>query len=654
VNSPLRLLQVAWAASWVEDWLLPVAVGIYAFGIGGASAAGIAGVVRMLPSAVAAPVLGLLVDRWPRRRVLALAFVVQAGACAAMAAAFWLGASLSVLYVFLAIEGFVSVLIQPATSALVPWIARTPAELYAANTSLSVLRSAGIFIGPLLAAAVLATTDAGTAFALGGAFMLLSFVLTLRMRVNVPAAVAPSVKKSWVHELSAGFRALAADPSATWIAVLLSSVQGVLRGIFSVLSVVVAVELLGVPRSSAGYLQAAAGLGGVIAGVVLARRLETGSLAAAFTFGVVLRTAPFALIAVAPMLLPAMAFMALTGVGNTTMVTGGLSLLQRLVPNEVTGRALGAVGMATTLGVAAGSAVAPAALAVTSPRAVLIGIGVLWPLLALAGWWTTRGAEARVAASNAEIALLRAVPFLAPLPLVALETCARFLVRQRVPAGKTIVQQGENGDRFYLLVRGRASASIDGQQVNTIEQGGWFGEIALVHDVGRTATVRMLEDGEIAFLLRPHFLEALTVDAAASELAATVWEGERLGMPAEPSPDVSPGELLARLPLLARAPREEVAALAARAREVEIGAREEVYAQGAPADDMYVVIEGRVDIVTNSQVVAEIGRGGWFGELALLHDEPRRSTVRASVPSVLLRVDGPGFVRLAKNDALTI
>src|SRR5262249_11997742 len=230
------------------------------------------------------------------------------------------------------------------------------------------------------------------------------------------------------------------------------------------------------------------------------------------------------------------------------------------------------------------------------------------------------------------------------------ETCARFLVRQRVPAGKTIVRQGENGDRFYLLVRGRASASIDGQQVNTIEQGGWFGEIALVHDVARTATVRMLEDGEIAFLLRPHFLEALTVDAAASELAATVWEGERLGMPAEPSPDVSPGELLARLPLLARAPREEVAALAARAREGEIGAGEEAYAQGAPADDMYVVIEGRVDIVTNSQVVAEIGRGGWFGELALLHDEPRRSTVRASVPSVLLRVDGPGFVRLAKND----
>lgn len=79
----------------------------------------------------------------------------------------------------------------------------------------------------------------------------------------------------------------------------------------------------------------------------------------------------------------------------------------------------------------------------------------------------------------------------------------------------------------------------------------------------------------------------------------------------------------------------------------------ELYAQGVPADDLYVVIDGLVEVITDGRKVAEIGRGGWFGELAILHREPRRSTVRTAASSVFRR-GGPSFVRLAEEEQSTV
>jgi MFS family permease len=179
----MRLLQVAWTASWIEDYLVPIAMSVYAYNRGGAAAAGLAGVARMLPSTIAAPALGVLVDRWRRERVLLLAFVVQAGACVAMAVAISVSAPLAVLLILLGVEGLVSVLIAPATSALLPWLAGSPAELTAANAALAMGRAFGLFLGPLLAGVLIATVDAGAAFVAGSMLMALSTVLASRLCV---------------------------------------------------------------------------------------------------------------------------------------------------------------------------------------------------------------------------------------------------------------------------------------------------------------------------------------------------------------------------------------------------------------------------------------------------------------------------------------
>jgi len=654
-NRQLRLLHASWTASWIEDWLVPVAMTIYAYSRGGAVAAGLVGVARMLPATVGAPVLGVLVDRWRREVVLRVAYGVQAAACLAMAAAYWAGMPLVVLFVLLGVEGFVSVLIQPAVTALVPWLTRSPLELTATNAGLSIGRAAGICIGPLLAGTLTETVGAGSALAVGGLLMSASTVLALALRVPAGGRTESAPRRaagSFAHEMSVGFRALVSDRAAGSIAALLASVQGLLRGLFSVLAVVASIRLLGLGGSGAGYLLAATGFGGVLAGIALLRRPGlSGRLADMFAGGVVLRTAPFALVAVLASPVPALALMVIYGIGNTAMTTGGYTLLQRLIPNSQLGRALAAIGMLTTLGIVGGAALAAPLLHVASVSALLIAMGVLWPLAAAACWPLARRAEGRAVAHDAEIELLRRIPFMALLPLTALEGCAAFVRRQGARTGEVVIRQGEVGDRLYLLLEGSAVVSIDSREIRRLASGAWFGEVALLRNSARTATVTMTSDGGLACLERHHFLRALSCNADAEQSALSTLgdlvgiDDEAAGTPPRPERPVERDTslALAKLPLLAKAPASVVSDLVKHTAQIEAAAGDVVFSEGDAADAVYVVLSGTLTISIDSEDVREIAAGDWFGDLAVLRRSNRTATVRGSTPAVLLAIEAGPF-----------
>ena len=634
---------------------MPVAMSIYAYSRGGAAAAGLAGVVRMLPSAAGAPALGVLVDRWRREVVLRVAYGVQAAACLAMAAAYSAGMPLVVLFVLLAVEGFVSVLIQPAVTALVPWLARSPLELTAANAGLSVGRAAGICIGPLLAGTLTETVGAGSALAAGGLLMSASTLFALGLRVPAGARTGPAPRRgagSFAHEMTVGFRALVSDRGAGSIAALLASAQGLLRGLFSVLAVVASIRLLGLGGSGAGYLLAATGFGGVLAGIALLLRPGlSGRLADTFAGGIVLRTAPLAFVAVLASPVPALALMVIYGVGNTAMTTGGYTLLQRLIPNSQLGRALGAMGMLTTLGIAGGAALAAPLLGVASVSALLIAIGVLWPLAAVACWPLARRAERRAVAHDAEIELLRRIPFMTLLPLTALEGCAAFVRRQDARVGEVVIRKGEVGDRLYLLLEGSAVVSIDGREIRRLAPGAWFGEVALLRDSARTATVTMTSDAGLAFLERHHFLRALSCNADAEQSALGTLS-DLVGIDDEaavtpPRPE-RPAErdtsfTLSKLPLLAKAPASVVSDLVKHTTQIEAAAGEVVVSEGDAADAVYVVLSGTLTVSIEGEDVREIAAGDWFGDLAVLRRSNRTATVRGSTPAALLAIQAGAF-----------
>jgi CRP-like cAMP-binding protein len=109
-----------------------------------------------------------------------------------------------------------------------------------------------------------------------------------------------------------------------------------------------------------------------------------------------------------------------------------------------------------------------------------------------------------------QLSLLARIPMFAPLSRVDLERLARQLDRIETPAGTDVIRQGDIGDRFYVADAGEFEVVIDGERVNTLSEGDFFGEIALLHDVPRTATVRARTDGAVWALDQEEFLATLT------------------------------------------------------------------------------------------------------------------------------------------------
>jgi len=109
-----------------------------------------------------------------------------------------------------------------------------------------------------------------------------------------------------------------------------------------------------------------------------------------------------------------------------------------------------------------------------------------------------------------QLQLLTAIPMFAPLPHIDLERIGRQLDRIETPAGTELIRQGDVGDRFYVVDAGTFEIVRDGARIDTAEEGGYFGEIALLHDVPRTATVRAIADGAVWALDQEEFLATIT------------------------------------------------------------------------------------------------------------------------------------------------
>jgi hypothetical protein len=119
-----------------------------------------------------------------------------------------------------------------------------------------------------------------------------------------------------------------------------------------------------------------------------------------------------------------------------------------------------------------------------------VAAGVLAPAGVLACWRALRVLDHRMRARDVDVALLQRIAMLRPLPQVTIEQLAARLTRVQLPAGASVLEQGDEGDDFYVIERGRAEVVLDGQSIRALGPGECFGEIALVRDCARTASVR--------------------------------------------------------------------------------------------------------------------------------------------------------------------
>jgi hypothetical protein len=255
-------------------------------------------------------------------------------------------------------------------------------------------------------------------------------------------------------------------------------------------------------------------------------------LAAALGVALVFWGVPIALVAPRPYLPVAVFLLAVVGAANSIEDVAGFTLLQRTVPDAVLNRVLGIVWGSVMGAVALGSIVAPALVSALGPRAAFGAVGAILPLVTLLSWHRLRAIDRRLVAPTAELEVLSEVPLFEPLSLVAKEHLATRLQRVHVDPGVVVVRAGETGDRFYVV--GDGELEITNGARGTARSGDFFGEIALLRDVPRTATVRATTPSELYALDRDDFLSALTHSAvrAAGEAVAD----ERLSSPAAPVP----------------------------------------------------------------------------------------------------------------------
>ena len=528
ITSPaLRRVELSWAASITAYWAFIIALAVYAYDQGGAKAVGLVGVIRVLPAFVAAPFAGVLGDRYRRDLLLVILSFIRAGFMAATAAVLFAGGPTWLVYALSAGVALMASTVRPMQSALLPQLAKTPEELTAANLVLTTVESSGIFLGPAIGGLLLAGTNAETVFAAAAA----AFVVASLLLVGLDAGEQPErqAEGGFFGEFFGGFRAIAGDHNLALI-VTLYGIQTLVAGALNVLIVVASLELLDLGESGVGFLNSAVGIGGLLGALAAFALIGRQRLASDFALGLVLWGIPIALIGIFPQPPIALILLAVVGIGNTVVDVAALTLLQRVVPDEVLTRVFGVVQSVFIGTVGLGAILAPLAIAAVGIRWALIITGTLLPLSAGLTWRRIKALDADVIAPTREIELLHSIPIFKPLPAPALDQLASSLVAVTATAGTEVIRMGDHGDRFYILTSGEVEVVSDGQDASTLGPGDYFGEIALLRDVPRTATVRAKTDLQLYALERDEFLSAVTGHAASAEAADAVVASRLAGL----------------------------------------------------------------------------------------------------------------------------
>jgi len=522
-NRPLALAELAFLTFNTAEAAAWVAILVYAFSRGGTSAAGVVGLLLLLPGAVFAPIAAALGDRYRRERVLLLGYVAQAVTVGATAIAMF--ADLTALVYGIAVFAMAAFTVtRPAHHSLLPRLARTPEELMAANSVSSLAEGLGVTVGAALVAALLAVSGPGLVYAtMAGA---LAVGALLALGISAEGHVQPEGRLRPLALVAAAFegvKVILRTPGSRLL-VGLAGVVTLVWGIYDVLIVTVAIERLGTGDSGTGTLYTAMGIGGLLgaAGTVAIagrRRLAVPFVVLSIALGLAI-----ALTGLPEEVAAALVVVGATGASVTALDVVGRTLLQRVTPDVVLTRVFGTVEALWMAGVGVGSALAAVLVGAVGLQGAFVVTGASLPLLTLASMRGLRRLDLAAVVPERQLALLRRIPMFLPLAPSDLERVAGQLELIEVPEGMVLIRQGDVGDRFYVIDSGTFEVLADGRLVNELTEADHFGEIALLHDVPRTATVRARSDGSVWALDREEFLATITgmpqAVAAAEQISA--------------------------------------------------------------------------------------------------------------------------------------
>jgi MFS family permease len=507
--SDRRLLRVlaAFGLFAVVEYGVWFAVILYAYDVGGVGLAGLVGVAQLVPAALLAPALGSLGDRLPRGAALCGAYAVEAALLALVAALLQAEAPVALVVTASALTTTTVSVGRPIHYAALPSLARTPAALVRGNSVSGVLDGLGIFVGPVIAGVLSARS--GPAAALGLAAVVMALAALLALRLRLPVAAADSDEGA-LSAAIAGLRVVATDPPVL-VLLLLLGVGFLVSGAVEILAVSYALEVLGDGEGAAGLLAGASGIGGLLGAALAAGLAHRSRLVPAVVLGLGLAAVPLALVGQVELLAAGILLLAVVGVGEALTGVAGRTLLQRVTDDEVLARVFAVQEAVMLVGLALGAALAPLLVAARGAAGGFLPLAVGLAAAALASWVVLRGLDARARVRLDVTAALRRVPFLAAMAPPDLERLVQRAGRVDEPLGTVVIRQGDRGDAFYVVESGSLAVDVDGVRRSTpLGAGDGFGEIALLQDVPRTATITAVSDVVLLRIERDDFLAAVT------------------------------------------------------------------------------------------------------------------------------------------------
>lgn len=512
----LAWLQCAWACCITAESCFEIALAVFAYAEGGITAAGTLALVRAAVSALTAPLTAGLGDRFPRQVVLVVTGAALGVVTALIAVAAWVGESYAVYGLSLAFAVAVPAY-RPVQSALLPNVARTPDQLTASNVAVSLLEGLGVLVGPVIAGVLLAVSGAAAAFI--AAVLLFAGTTVAAARIGRIAddgeVDAQAAGDGALHEALLGIRESVGNPGVRVLLGLYTTSMLVWGAFFQVLVVVIAIERLDIGEGGAGLLAAATGVGAVICAAMAGSLVGRRRLAPALAVGVGCWALPLAVMAVTHSPAVAAVVAMLIGAGVVLIDVVTFTLLQRAAPDEVLARVFGVLESAMRAALGIGAIAVPALVAATDLAVTLAIVAAVQPIALAVAWPRLRAVDSVDLVPVERIALLRSVAMFAALPPLPLERLAARLRPETADIGEVIIRQGDAGDVVYVVAEGTVDVVHDGNHVATLGAGNVFGEIALLRDVPRTATVTALEPCRLYTLERDEFLAAVTGHAPA-------------------------------------------------------------------------------------------------------------------------------------------
>jgi hypothetical protein len=530
-------VERGWAFAVGGGLVETVAMLAYTYATGGARLVAVYGVARTLPPALVTPWVMGLVTRTRRESLLRWTTTGRAVLLTATSIAVLLSLPPAVAVVLVGASASLSGCYRPLQADMLPWLVHTPAQLGASNATATLMENAASLVGPALGGLMLAVADVPAALAVAAVSMWGAALSVLRVRLPDESRAAVDerpVRASRWAAAAALFRVLPHGGAAVLI-----FLQTFTRGLLMVLIVVLAVSDLRIGEESVGWLTAAIGLGGIIGGLVAVAAMRITRLTRAFGLGVALWGVALLLVWAWPTTPVALLAFVIVGIGNAAEDGSMFTLLPRVIDRSLSAGALGTLEVIAFSGSALGALAAPslgAALG-TTPALGVVGAATLTGALLWARSCVTL--DRTVRAPGPELDLIRSLPMFAPLPVVTLECLVDGADVHHYQPGEAVMSEGEPGDSLHVIEKGEASVTVRGTPHPRLGPGDAFGEIALLRDVPRTATVTAATPLRTLRLRRPDFLRVVAGNRVSAQLAEGLASA-RLAADST-SPQVSPG-----------------------------------------------------------------------------------------------------------------